>query len=103
MSPDQWSLSREGQPYYSAGRTWHSGLPQTDQQSSVAAGLLVVAVEGDPCQGGGSGGWGAAIRSVPEARYDEERAEAVGVGTDLSVVAVTGVWGRAEGSVLDWL
>lgn len=69
----------------------------------MAAGLLVAAVEGGPSQGGGSGEWGAAIRSVPEARYDEERAGAVGVGTDLSVVAVTEVWGRAEGSVLDWL
>lgn len=68
----------------------------------MAAGLLVAAVEG-PSQGGGSGGWGAVIRSVPEASYDEERAEVVGVGTDLSVVAVTEVWGRAEGSVLDWL
>lgn len=65
--------------------------------------MLVAAAEGEPSRGGGSGEWGAESLSVPEARYDEERAGAVGVGTDLNVVAVTGAEGRAEESALDWL
>lgn len=68
----------------------------------MAAGCSVAAEGGGPCQGGGSGVWGVVIQSVPE-KYDEETAGAVGVEMDLSVVAVTGVWGRVEGIVLDWL
>lgn len=67
----------------------------------VAAGLLAVAVEEGPSRGGaGSGGWGVGTPFVPEVRYDEERAEAACVGMGLSVVAVTGVWGKAEVNAL---
>lgn len=67
----------------------------------MAAGLLVAAVGEGPSQDGGSDGRGAVIQSVPEVRYDEARAAAVSVGTDLSGVAATEVWGRAEGSAPD--
>lgn len=69
----------------------------------MAAGLLVVAVEGGPSQGGGSGEGGELIQSVPEVRCDEERAGVGGAEMDWSVAAVTVVWGEAEGSGPDWL
>lgn len=47
-------------------------------------------MEGGPWQDGGSGERGAESRSVPEERYDEERAGAAGAGTGWNVVAVTG-------------
>lgn len=55
--------------------------------------------EAVPCPSGAAeGGWDVENPSGSEARYGGVRAAVVTVGTDLSVVAATGVLARAEGN-----